>query len=378
MKILILSKGYPPTVGGVENYSQIIAEGLANSLNVNVLTFNESNFSDNKIDNRVKVKRLFKTKFEAFNAVIFFIALLRTIFSQKPAIVLATTWKIGLPYALLSFFIRIPFIVTAHGAEITRHQDSKILLKFMRLTFSKANAITAVSNFTAYKLKEYINLNHTKINVIWNGVEEKTIPESDQEQAREKIGFKKAEKLLLTVSRLDNRKGHDVVIQCLPEIIKVHPSVKYVIVGTGPTKEKLSKLAKQLDLLNKHVFFIGYVSDEVLQYYYQATDIFIMLNQMKDDKDFEGFGLVFAEAGLFSKMCIAGDNGGPSEVIIDNVTGYLINPEEKLNVINTINEIFLDHEKIIMMGKKNNERTINNFTRKIMIQKFITLIEKTT
>src|SRR5690554_5081008 len=128
MKILLLAKDYPPAVGGVENYSYHVAEGLGQMHQVEVLTFRSgrSNLTTGK--DSVKVTRIgCLSNSEAIKGLqLLFHLFLKLLFSTG-CVVYATTWKVAAPAMLLKSIFRFPLILVCHGAEITRHRDSKAL-----------------------------------------------------------------------------------------------------------------------------------------------------------------------------------------------------------------------------------------------------------
>jgi glycosyltransferase involved in cell wall biosynthesis len=123
---------------------------------------------------------------------------------------------------------------------------------------------------------------------------------------------------LLTVARLVARKGHEKVLRALSRV----PRVAYTIVGDGPELDHLRNIAEDEGVIDR-VQFLTEISDEELPALYVAHDIFVMPTT-KHAYDREGFGIAYAEAGLFGLPCIATDISGVNEVIEDGITGMLI------------------------------------------------------
>ena len=123
---------------------------------------------------------------------------------------------------------------------------------------------------------------------------------------------------LLTVARLVERKGHAKVLRAMVDMT----NVTYTIVGDGPMRECLQQEAQTLGIADR-VTFLTEVADEQLPEIYAAHDIFVMPTT-KSERDREGFGIVYAEAGLFGLPCIATDIPGVDEVIVHEGTGMLI------------------------------------------------------
>jgi len=131
-------------------------------------------------------------------------------------------------------------------------------------------------------------------------------------------------KVILTVGNLVERKGHDMVIQSLPEVLKMVPNVVYLIVGTGERKQHLKQMVADLDLGNQ-VIFVGRVTDMELSEYYRACDVFIMPSR-EVGGNVEGFGIVFLEANACSKPVIGGKSGGIGDAVADGFSGILVDP----------------------------------------------------
>ncbi|TRX72005.1 glycosyltransferase family 4 protein [Carboxylicivirga sp. M1479] len=367
MKILILSKDYPPTIGGVENYSYYIAEGLGRNNDVQVLTF-KGRDKENTWPDTVRVKRIslgIKVP-EAVKGLFLVLYLFFNALIKKPDYVFATTWKVGYPAMLLKKLFSYKLVITCHGAEITRHKDSSDTMDRMKETLSVADQLIAVSEFTKAKTIEYASVSADKVTVVPNGVDLSKMNVIPKEKARKRIGFEKDCFYALTVSRVDSRKGHEKVLSAIPSILDKYPHFRYVIVGNGPEKEKLQKLCVELGI-DSIVRFAGYVESELLDYYYSAADTFVMINTMTDDKDFEGFGLVFAEAGYYGLPLIGGNNSGPKEVIVHNESGFLINGDVD-SVVASVTTLMRDAESCKKLGEKAKELTCKRFSVDYMVE----------
>lgn len=123
---------------------------------------------------------------------------------------------------------------------------------------------------------------------------------------------------LLTVARLVKRKGHLKIFRAMQDL----PNVTYTIVGDGPLSEVLSQEADRLGVRDR-VSFLTTVPDDQLPEVYTSHDIFVMPTT-KSVRDREGFGIVYAEAGLFGLPCVATDIPGVDEAVIHELTGLLI------------------------------------------------------
>lgn len=371
MKILLLAKAYPPTIGGVENYSYYIAEGLGATHKVKVLTFDdEGGSSKDKMDKHADVLRLKYSKKEWINGGRMLKAIKTKLSDFSPDVIIATTWKVGLPYSYLKSKYRIPFILVAHGAEITRHRKNSILMKLMRYVVDKTDLVITVSDFTKNVIQKYTTVSRENVITVPNGIDLNPVKPIDQNAARQELGIQLDRPVLLTVSRLDARKGHAIVLRLLPKLKEKYSNILYLIVGNGPEREELETLSDSLGLTENEVKFAGFVADEELNFYYSACDIFIMLNEMKSEEDFEGFGFVFAEAGAYGKPSIGGNNAGPKEVIDHQNNGFLVNPDSEIEIFNSIQKLLDNEEERIQMGKTAKKKVLREFTLDVMVSKF--------
>jgi phosphatidylinositol alpha-1,6-mannosyltransferase len=124
---------------------------------------------------------------------------------------------------------------------------------------------------------------------------------------------------VLTVGRLQKRKGHDHLIQALPAIRSGIPDVLYSIVGDGPERESLQRLVDQLGVQDA-VQFRDQIDDTTLLHCYQQCDLFALPNRTVDG-DFEGFGMVLLEAQACGKPVLTGTSGGTGEAMAVDCTG---------------------------------------------------------
>lgn len=164
--------------------------------------------------------------------------------------------------------------------------------------------------------------------------------------------------ILLTVGRLslaDNYKGFDVVMRALPEVLRVKPNVKYLIVGKGDALDLLKNLARQLGI-EANIVFTGFVPDEELVNYYNLCDAFVM------PSNGEGYGIVFLEAMACGKPVIAGNADGARDPLMDGRQGILVDPDN-------VNEVA---QAILRLLDENNQEPLRNpdYLRQAVIENF--------
>ena len=129
-------------------------------------------------------------------------------------------------------------------------------------------------------------------------------------------------RVVLTVGRLQKRKGHDMMIRALPAIRRAVPDVLYAIVGDGEERAALEQLAEQ-EGVRQSVQFLGEVDDETLVRCYQQCDLFALPNRQVGG-DIEGFGMVLLEAQACGRPVLAGASGGTAETMRVPETGRVV------------------------------------------------------
>jgi phosphatidylinositol alpha-1,6-mannosyltransferase len=166
--------------------------------------------------------------------------------------------------------------------------------------------------------------------------------------------------LLLSVGRLQRRKGHDIAIQAIATLRTRLPNLRYVIAGDGEERSRLERLAADLNVQDR-VFFAGIVSDADLPAFYAACDIFLLPNRV-DEGDIEGFGIVFLEAAASGKPVIGGNNGGVPEAVDRDVTGLLVDGADVWAVAAAIADLATSEERRGRMGLAGRVRAHGSFS----------------
>lgn len=127
--------------------------------------------------------------------------------------------------------------------------------------------------------------------------------------------------VLLTLCRLEPRKGVDAVIRALPALVARHPRLVHVVAGDGPDAPRLRALADECGVAPR-LRFVGRVSDDLKAALLAAADVFAMPARREGDS-VEGFGLAYLEAAWHGTPSLAGREGGAADAVRDGETGLL-------------------------------------------------------
>lgn len=160
---------------------------------------------------------------------------------------------------------------------------------------------------------------------------------------------------ILSVGRLMKRKGFNYLIDAVNLLKDEIPDIKLTIVGNGPEKENLIKQIQQ-NKLSGYIEIASNVSDDQLSSFYNECNVFVLANIMMPDGDCEGCPTVLIEAGSFGKPVVAGKEGGTDAAVNSGVTGYLINPENILELSGSIKKILKDPELASRLGRASIEK----------------------
>ena len=237
------------------------------------------------------------------------------------------------PLALLvKICFGIDYILLTHGIEVWQVKQG---VKFFAL--SKALFVLTASKYSRNRMAAN-NININKIKVLPNTVDTDLFyPKPKNKILVNALGAGE-KKIFLTVARLlkkERYKGHDIILDVLQDFSNDY---LWVVAGEGDDLKRLKQKAERLGVIDK-VCFAGKVSKERLVDYYNLCDLFIMPSKG------EGFGIVFLEALACGKPVIAGNADGSREPLLNGELGFLVDPDNKKEIIRAINIIYKVKDK---------------------------------
>jgi phosphatidylinositol alpha-1,6-mannosyltransferase len=280
---------------------------------------------------------------------------------ERPKIVQLSTAYEGFQGLWLRRWLKLPFVIYAHGNEILDAMEK--VGKKPLLALQIADRVLANSRFTANLVRE-TGVDPNRIEIVKLGCDvDHFQPLPVRMELRQKLlGSRDGDRVILTVGNLVARKGHDMIIRCLPKILKRIQDVTYLIVGDGPYRKQLEALAESMGLRDR-VIFAGQISEKDLPDIYRLSDIFAMPSrEILDQCDVEGFGLVFLEANACAKPVVAGRSGGIPDAVENGITGLLVNPLDLEEIADAIKNLLLNKDLAIRMGNQGRFRVVNEFS----------------
>jgi phosphatidylinositol alpha-1,6-mannosyltransferase len=252
----------------------------------------------------------------------------------------------------------VPYLCYIHGEDVNWSPDGEQLgvmsscqHRWMaRRVLRNAGHLIANSHNTRRILETVWGISPDRITVVHPGVDTKRFSPADRSaKSRAALGWHDRP-VILTVGRLQKRKGHDMLIRALPRIQETLPDVLYVVAGEGEERGRLESLVRELGVRDL-VQFRTTVDDDELLTLYQQCDLFALPNRAVGH-DIEGFGMVLLEAQSCGKPIVAGDSGGTREAFVPGETGWLVDCTTPERLIQTITEAFSDRPKLDSMGRR--------------------------
>jgi phosphatidylinositol alpha-1,6-mannosyltransferase len=252
-----------------------------------------------------------------------------------------------------------PYAVWTHGEDLGMALTSRELTLIVRLVYRCSAASFANSRNTARLLRTF-SVPDDRIHVVYPGVDASRFhPEVDGSLVRAGLAGPD-EVLVLSVGRLQQRKGHDVAIEAIGRLARAGRPIRYVIIGTGEEQGRLQEITRGVGV-ERLVTFAGEVSADRLPAYYAASDIFLLPNR-EVGHDFEGFGIVFLEAAASGKPSIGGASGGVPEAVEDGRTGLLVDGRDADSVAAAIARLAEAPQLRRQLGEAGRRRVVEHFT----------------
>jgi len=367
VKILLIAQSYLPRIGGRELYQDRVLDHFAPEEVVVVTGDRQGDYLAFDADYRFKVFRhgsglanrwfLLGRRAKAR----WFAYLARVCALERPDVILCeTVFPDGLSGWLLNRTLGKPYVVHAMGQDLAAAAANECARSLLKTLVESATKFIAISNFMADFLIEQ-GADPGRVAVVVPGVNSVYLDQDDgrAELVRERYGLH-GKKVIVTVSRLVERKGQDKVIETMPAILNAVPDAVYMLVGDGPDRSRLEALARNLGI-ERHVIFVGPVPYDEAPSFYSASDVFAMVNREMPG-DFEGFGIVFLEANARGLPVIGGQSGGAQHAVANGESGFLVDPFDTTDIARRLIQLLRDSGLARHLGENGRLRVVTEFS----------------
>ena len=350
---LILTRSFPPEVGGMQSLMWGLARELSKNFMIKVFADHVENHKDFDEQASFSIERVggikLLRKYRKAQLINEFIK------ETKIKGIIADHWK-----SLELIKSNKKKYCLIHSKEIN-HPKGTNLNKRVLNVLNNVEKIIANSQFTK-NLAIECGVNQDKIIVINPGI--------DPAEELNKKSLDKVESLLkiktprlITVSRFDKRKNHEKVIMAIRNLKQIYPDIVYICIGSGDEENNIKNLVKELDL-EPQVMFFKDISDSLKNALVAESNIFVMPSFIHKSS-VEGFGIVYAEAAQYGVPSIGGKDGGASDAIEHEKTG-LICDGNSLEDISASVDTLLKDQKYEEFGKLAKENSKNFYWDKII------------
>jgi phosphatidylinositol alpha-1,6-mannosyltransferase len=344
MKILILAPSMGGT-GGIQNYTAALVRALkeiAGEKNVRIVAVPAE--PTVRADGNAALGRVTKIRFllASITAAIFW----------RPQLVICAHVGVSPVGRIIHSITGAPYWVMLHGIEV-----------WCELTQSKVDALRGAQRLMT---NSKFTLESASARHGLEKCEPVFLPPTfsiDESQASKKttsaVGSASAP-IVLTVGRLaasERYKGHDVMLDAWPSVLREIPEAQYIIVGNGDDRARLQERTREMDIASS-VIFKGTVTGADLQSCYDDCQVFALparteLNPRAPRG--EGFGIVFLEAMAHGKPVVGPNIGAPPEFVHDGEHGLLVDPVDATKVAEALIYLLAHPERARQMGEAGRE-----------------------
>lgn len=211
------------------------------------------------------------------------------------------------------------------------------------------DVVTYLGEYTRVRLARAVG-SSTSLRQLVPGVDiDQYHPGVDGSEVRRRYGLSDRP-VVVCVSRLVPRKGQDQLIRALPAVRARVPGTALLVVGGGPDRARLTRLARAAGV-ESEVVFTGSVPAEELPAHYAAGDVYAMpCRTRRGGLDVEGLGIVYLEASATGLPVIAGDSGGAPDAVRDGETGYVVGGRDLPALVDRLTELLTDQGLAAKLG----------------------------
>ncbi len=228
----------------------------------------------------------------------------------------AAAWQMGVP----------AIVHTVHGAPFHRYQNAVARALFRgceRWAAKRCHSLISVADAMTDLLVDASVAPREKCTTIYSGIEVEPLLESQRlrDAVRRKLGYRPDHVVIGKIARLFHLKGHVYLIEAAQRLVRAEPLARFLLVGDGVLRGRLERQIRAAGL-EGHFQFVGLAPPEQIPGLVAAMDIVVHTSLR------EGLARALVHGLLAGKPVVSFDIDGAREVVIDDVTGYVITPQD--------------------------------------------------
>lgn len=362
MKLLCISRKYPPSIGGMQRMNYEVIRRLAAATDSTVIKWGHT---------------------QLFLPLFLLYALFRSLLllprSRRPDVIYLGDALLSPLGFILKKILRRPVAVTAHGRDLT----FRFPLYRAKIGFSlrRLDRVIGVSKYTA-ELCLAMGVPVEKCVTINNGVnpEEHVPTPKDVEAAREWLtarGFGPDRPIIMTVGRLVKRKGiARVISELFPILTASFPKLLYIVVGEGKERKSIEKAITE-HRFGGNVLLAGRLPTHLVRGLMGISKVFVMPN-IAVPGDVEGFGIAALEASCAGLPVVASDLEGIRDAVTDGENGFLIPPGNPRRFAAAIGMLLTNEQKRQEAGEHARKYTAEHYSWDTSARRYLQELQQLT
>lgn len=291
---------------------------------------------------------------------VFFLSfLLRSLRAVLWADIVHVHWTLaGVIGVVLARLLRKRSVLTIYGIEVFTGRARTLT----KLCVRWADSVICISTATEEKMRELVGPGGggNSIVIPYGVSEDFLTADGAGFDLRAQHRISEGSCIVLSVGRLIERKGIIHLLRAVPLVIR-HAPAHFIIVGEGPERPRLERLAAELGVQDL-VTFAGAVPAARLPGYYAQCDLFVHPVVTDASGDVEGLGIVLLEAMARGKPIVASIIGGITDVVADGETGYLVPEQDEASLAGRLVQLLHDPDLRQRMGLAGRLRVEEQFS----------------
>jgi len=364
LKVTLFTNEYPPYIyGGAGVHVDYLTRELSKLMKVDVRSFGDQNYEKGNLKVRgykdwEELKKGLDPRYQkALGPFSTDLAMIKDNIDSD--ILHCHTWYTFMAGFLAKKLYNKPLVVTIHSLEPLRPWKEEQLGNGYRLSswmektgIEGADRVIAVSKGSKEDIIKAYNIPEEKIEVIYNGIDLNQYQKTDRNVTRKEYGIEG--KYILFVGRISRQKG---IIHLIDSVKYLPKDIKIVLCASSPDTQEVMEEMEQKIKEYKNIIWINKMlqKEEVIELYSNA-EVFVCPSV------YEPFGIINLEAMACKTPVVASATGGIKEVVVNDETGFLVEPGNPLELANHINILLNNKELAVKFGINGRKRVEEMFS----------------
>jgi glycosyltransferase involved in cell wall biosynthesis len=276
----------------------------------------------------------------------------------------AAAWRIGVP----------AIVHTVHGAPFHPYQNPWARFLFRGCEWwaaKRCHSLVSVADAMTDLLVGAGVAPREKFTTIYSGMEVEPLLESYRlrDAVRGKLGYRPEHVVIGKIARLFYLKGHNYLIEAARRLVRTEPLSRFLLVGDGVLREQLQQQIRAAGL-EEHFQFVGLASPQEIPGLVACMDIVVHTSLR------EGLARALVHGLLAGKPVVSFDIDGAKEVVLDDLTGYLIPPQDSIVLAAALQRLAADPDLRNRLGGQGRDLCEKQFCHHRMTKEIRALYER--